>query len=137
MTIRARYTGHQPNAVAIARIFRDPSGRAGADLDARSRRVLAAARRGVGVQSGTLLASLRRERGVNTAGAYVDVVGGVRGLTDYHRAHLFGTPPRIIRPRRRKALRFITGGRVVFATRVRHPGTTANPYLQRALRAAR
>lgn len=137
MTIRARYTGHQPDAVAIARVFGDPDGPVGQDLDARSRRVLAAARRGVGVQSGTLLATLRRERGTGDRGPFVDVVGGRRGLTDYHGFHLRGTPPHTIRPRRRKALRFLAGGRVVFATRVHHPGTPGNPYLQRALKAAR
>lgn len=138
MTFRARYTGHSPHPLAIARVFRDPTGPVGRDLDARTKRVLASARRKVGVQSGTLLLTLRRgPHSVNATGAYRDVIGGKRGLTEYHGYHLFGTPPHIIRPRRRTALRFIVGGRLVFATRVRHPGTKPNPYLQRALRAAR
>jgi hypothetical protein len=45
-----------------------------------------------------------------------------------------GTRPHIIRPRRAKALRFRAGGRVVFAKVVRHPGTRARPFLDRALR---
>ncbi|MEU4584873.1 hypothetical protein AB0F92_22700 [Kitasatospora aureofaciens] len=48
-----------------------------------------------------------------------------------------GTRPHIIRPRRAKALRFEIGGRTVFAKVVHHPGTRANPFLQRALREGR
>lgn len=33
------------------------------------------------------------------------------------------TRPHVIRPRRARALRFLVGNRVVFARRVRHPGT--------------
>lgn len=45
-----------------------------------------------------------------------------------------GTRPHIIRPRRKRALRFRVGGRVVYAKFVRHPGTRARPFLDRALR---
>lgn len=45
-----------------------------------------------------------------------------------------GTRPHIIRPRRAQALRFAVGGRIVYARRVRHPGTRARPFLDRALR---
>lgn len=40
-----------------------------------------------------------------------------------------GTRPHVIRPRNAKALRFTQGSRVVFATRVNHPGTRARPFL--------
>lgn len=46
---------------------------------------------------------------------------------------LNGTRAHLIRPRRRKALRFEVGGRVVFARLVRHPGTRANDFMFRAL----
>lgn len=45
-----------------------------------------------------------------------------------------GTRPHIIRPRRARALRFRMGGRIVYAKFVRHPGTRARPFLDRALR---
>jgi Bacteriophage HK97-gp10, putative tail-component len=45
-----------------------------------------------------------------------------------------GTRPHIIRPKRAKALRFRVGGRIVYARMVRHPGTRARPFLDRALR---
>ena len=48
---------------------------------------------------------------------------------------IHGTRPHIIRPVRARALRFTVGGRVVFATMVRHPGTSANNFLVTALRA--
>lgn len=37
-----------------------------------------------------------------------------------------GTRPHVIRPRRKKVLRFVVDGRVVFARRVNHPGTTGD-----------
>lgn len=135
--VSARYAGHRPDAMSLRATFRSHSGGLGRDVGARSGRVLAAARAGVGNASGTLLATLRREYGTNARGPYVDVVGGLEGLTPYHGYHLYGTGPHIIRARRRKALRFVAGGQVIFRRSVHHPGTRANPYLQRALQAAR
>ena len=43
-----------------------------------------------------------------------------------------GTQPHIIRPVRARALRFEVGSEVVFAMRVQHPGTKANPFVKRA-----
>jgi hypothetical protein len=45
-----------------------------------------------------------------------------------------GTRPHIIRPKNARVLRFVVGGRVVYARVVHHPGTRANPFLDRALR---
>jgi hypothetical protein len=135
--ISARYTGHRPDAIVIRSVFRDQDGPVGRDLDARSRKVLARARVLVGVRSGTLLASGRREFGQTAFGPRYDVTFGVRGLTSYLGYHHDGSRPHIIRPRRRKALRFISGGQVVFATRVQHPGSAPNRFLIKALDAAR
>jgi hypothetical protein len=136
MSGRATYVGHAPNEIVIRSIFRAEDGPVGRDLDGRSRRVLARARTLVGVRSGTLLASLRRESGQGPGGPYVDVVAGVRGLTTYLGYHHDGTPPHVIRARRRHALRFTVGGRVVFARSVRHPGSRGTRFLTRALDAA-
>lgn len=137
MRVRARFVGSSPDAVVIRRLFRDEDGPVGRDLDARSLRVLNRARVLVGVRSGTLLASLRRESGRGATGPYVDVIAGVPGLTDYLGYHHDGAGPHVIRPRRRRALRFITRGRVVFATKVNHPGSAGTRFLVRALDAAR
>lgn len=45
----------------------------------------------------------------------------------------FGTGPHPITPDEKKALKFTDGGEVVFASRVMHPGTPAQPYLRPAL----
>lgn len=45
-----------------------------------------------------------------------------------------GTRPHLIRPRNARVLRFQVDGRTVFARVVRHPGTRARPFLDRALR---
>jgi hypothetical protein len=63
---------------------------------------------------------------------------------------LNGTRPHVITPRRefssrrgkngrrrRAVLRFEVGGEVLYRRRVFHPGTRANPFLQRALRLGR
>ena len=44
-----------------------------------------------------------------------------------------GTGPHEIRPRIAKALHFFMGDEEIFATRVNHPGTQANPYHKRVL----
>lgn len=45
----------------------------------------------------------------------------------------YGSRPHEIRPRRRKYLRFVVGGRTVFAKRVHHPGTRPYEFLAKAL----
>ncbi len=133
LRIRATYIGHRPDLVEIRRVFRDHDGPVGRELDWASLLVVNRARTLVGVDKGNLLSSLRRERGQGPNGPYVDVTAGVPGLTRYLGYHHDGTPPHVIRPRRRKTLRFIDGGRVVFTRRVNHPGTKGTRFLTRAL----
>ncbi len=52
---------------------------------------------------------------------------------DYWTFVNFGTKPHIIRPRRASVLRFEKEGAIVFAKVVRHPGTKANPFVDRAI----
>ncbi|AIV35622.1 hypothetical protein [Streptomyces sp. CCM_MD2014] len=92
------------------------------------------------------VAGIAAREAPGSMGDYVDwdVVESRRGLqgviTCDHPAVRFvldGTPPHLIRPRRRTYLRFQVGGRVVYTKLVRHPGTDANNFLERALRAGR
>lgn len=53
---------------------------------------------------------------------------------DYAQMVNDGTRPHAIRPKNASVLRFVVGGRVVYAKVVHHPGTRANPFLDRALR---
>lgn len=59
-------------------------------------------------------------------------VGEVFNDADYAAAVHDGSGPYIIRPKHKKALRFVVNGQVVFAKKVRHPGTRGRPWLARA-----
>lgn len=92
------------------------------------------------------VADIARSLAPGTMPRYIDwhIEEGRRGLqgviTCDHPATLYvlqGTRPHVIKPRRAQALRFEVDGRIVYAKIVRHPGTRANPFLQRALRLGR
>ena len=44
----------------------------------------------------------------------------------------WGTRPHEIRPRRKRALRWVAGGAFVFAQRVQHPGYEGDPFMETA-----
>lgn len=108
-----------------------------------SRRMTLAQRRAatlVGVRTGKLLSTIRKERGINRKGLHWDVVAGQKGKsgTPYLGWHHYGTPPHVItvRKKRLKSLRFTVNGQVVFRRKVMHPGTTGSFFLEFALTAA-
>lgn len=112
--------------------FNDPSGPVIKDLDRRMRNVENRADSLVGVDSGYLQATIHRIRGFQRRGPYVDVQAGARQIK-YTMAHHDGTPPHVIRVRKARALRFESGGKVIFRTKVNHPGTKGTFFLTRAL----
>jgi len=71
----------------------------------------------------------------------VSPVGGGMGIIiSDHPATTFvihGTRPHVIVARRKKMLKFTIGGRDHFARMVHHPGNQPNPFLAKALLAAR
>lgn len=75
------------------------------------------------------------ERSIRTAEARKGqtLSGTVYTALDYGVYLHEGTKPHVIEPRRKKALRWTDGGRFVFARRVKHPGTKADPYIYDAL----
>jgi HK97 gp10 family phage protein len=79
------------------------------------------------VDTGNLRASLRfrqRALGSYAVGTNVEYAPDVE----------FGTEPHVIEPDTKEALKFETeDGETVFASRVEHPGTPAQPYLRPAL----
>jgi hypothetical protein len=104
------------------------------DLDRRMTKVQFGARRRVRVRSGLLLSTIRKQPGFSRAQVYVDLIAGKDArTTPYTGVEEFGSAPHEIAVRRRKALRFIVHGRVVFRTRVRHPGTTGSHFLTESL----
>ncbi len=132
-TVRFTYAGHRVNEAGIRRLFTGPNSAAMRDLGARADRVERRARQLVGIDTTRLIRSIRQERGAG----FIDIVAGRPGSTYYVLYHHDGTGPHTIRPRRAKALRFVVAGRVVYAQKVRHPGTRPNPFLRNALPAAR
>lgn len=99
------------------------------DLQWRANRVAAAARRQVGVKTGRLQSSI-------TTRTY-RMSAFVTASAPYVMYHHDGTEPHMIYPRRARVLRFVVAGRVVFAARVRHPGTRPNRFLTDSIKYAR
>lgn len=62
-----------------------------------------------------------------------DLEWRIRSAVSYALAVNEGSKPREIVPTRAKALKFVVGNQVIFAKRVNHPGTPANPYIDRAI----
>ena len=103
----------------------NPAGPVGRSLARRGQKVLAAAKRQVGVDTGRLQKSLRMTHERSSRGQFVRV--GSR--LNYALLHHQGTRPHIITPSRSQVMVFNKGTRVIYATSVRHPGTRANRYL--------
>jgi hypothetical protein len=105
----------------------------GRELDRRMTRVQMGARMRIRRRTGKALSSIRKNPGKSASGQYVDVLAGGRGMLYINYEH-DGTRPHIIRPRRRKALRYPgPGGAPIFRGQVHHPGTTGTFFLTRAL----
>jgi HK97 gp10 family phage protein len=70
------------------------------------------------------------------AGSIVKEVGDgeaeVQALAPYAVFVEFGTAPHEIRPVNASVLAFEAGGKMVFTPLVRHPGSKANPFMERA-----
>lgn len=112
----------------LRRVMREASSR---ELRTAGRMVINRAKVLAPVDTGRLRASIQGEltrswtlRPRFTVGSNVEYAAYVND----------GTRPHIIRPRNARALRFMVGGQVVYARVVHHPGTRANPFLDRALR---
>lgn len=101
------------------------------ELDAAARRVLNRARVLAPVDTGRLRASIRIESRRTLTLRTIYTIGSDVSYAPYVND---GTRPHKIRPKTKKALRFRVGGKTVFAAVVNHPGTKANPFLDRALR---
>lgn len=110
----------------------DPNGPVVKDLLRRMTRVKFESRKLVRVRTGRLLSSIDTRVGVTARGVHVDVVAGGKGI-NYAGYEHDGTAPHIIRARRKKALRFMLNGQVVFRKQVQHPGTTGTLFLTMAL----
>ena len=119
----ANITYYEPN---LDYLLNNPAGPVGRDLGRRGRKVLVAARSQVGVDTGRLKASLKSNQSRDTRGQFVMVGSKLSHALMHHE----GTRPHIITPSRSQVMVFNKGGRVIYATQVRHPGTKPNRYLK-------
>lgn len=110
-------------------------GSVGRELELRMTRAQLAARGLVRVRTGSLLSTIRKNNGLNAQGIYTDVIAG-GGRVNYTMFEHDGTVPHRITARRRKMLRYIQNGRVIFRRSVWHPGTRGTHFLINALPAA-
>lgn len=102
-------------------------------MQRRTKRVAALARATAPVKSGRLKRSIKSTMKGSTGQVSVGGPG-----VPYASPVIFGARPHIIRPKKKGGmLRFESGGRVVFARQVNHPGNKPNMFLVRALRAAK
>lgn len=114
------------NNTALDNLLHSPTGEVGRDLSRRGRKVLLAARGQVGVDTGKLKASISMSHGRDVRGQFVMVGSKLNHALMHHE----GTRPHIITPSRSQVMVFNKGGRVIYATQVRHPGTKPNRYLK-------
>lgn len=120
------YTNMKWNQAGLYYTLHSPIGPVGRDISRRANKILNAARVQVGVDTGALKASLRITRhNRDPRGQFVKVGSPL----NYALMHHEGTKPHIITPNRSQYLVFNKGGRVIYATSVRHPGTKPNRYL--------
>lgn len=139
LVITGRHGG--VNSAEYARFVNDPNGPIRRDLRRRGTNVQRYQQKHGPRRTGTLVSTSRkRETARGPLRPAIEVIIGKDGLTDYLGYILFGTHAHVIRaiPNRPNAhLRFIQGGQIRFAKEVLHPGTKANPFVQRSLLEAR
>jgi phage gpG-like protein len=121
-----------PNRAEMEELTKSPRGLVGKDLERRAKLVQRGAQTTVGVRTGRLKKSLS----VRLAPSARGIEATVGSSVSYALMHHEGTKPHVIMPTRRKALKFVYGGRTTYAASVHHPGTRQNPYLTRWLREA-
>ena len=92
-----------------------------------SNQILAEMEAKVPVKTGNLRTSL----GVKVESSRV-IIGPDERQAPYGGYVEFGTGPHVIRPKTKKVLSFVVNGKRVFATKVNHPGTKAQPYVRPA-----
>ena len=118
--------------VAIKTLRFSWGGMIGRDLNRRLRTLQFRARSSAGIKTGELRRRMEIQRRVVKQGLEGKVGSPVR----YAAAHHQGAKPHVILPKKARYLRFVVAGRIVFASRVNHPGNRPNPYLTRWLREA-
>ena len=105
--------------------FETTTGMVGKDIKNRSAILTLLAKIQVGKKTGQLSTSISYTISSDPRG----VVGTIGSDNSIAYLHHEGTKPHIIVPRFKKTLRFVSGGKIVYAKLVHHPGTKPNRYL--------
>lgn len=113
----------------MKRLLQDRNGDVGKHLIARAHRLALLAARDAPKRTGALANSIEV---TFVPGRNPSVIIG--SSLDYAYMVHEGTPPHEISAAPGRMLRFMVRGRVVYAQEVHHPGTDANPFLERHLR---
>jgi len=119
-----------PNKAVLDYYLKNPAGPVGRDLYRRSSKVMIAAKRQVGVKSGALRESINMSYEREITGQAIKIGSPL----PYAKLHHEGSKPHVILPVQGKYLKFVSGRRLIFATKVNHPGTRPNRYLSDNLR---
>lgn len=132
-----KYVHHR---LAEFNAFQSPTGMTGNWLRGRAENVAAHARLLAPKPGASSYATGETVASISVEGPTIGRTGPearVVSRTDHAAMLHQGTPPHIIRPRFKKMLVFFSrkAGRVLTVSKVHHPGTKANPFLLRALRA--
>lgn len=114
-----------PNKPVLDYYLKSPEGPVGRDLARRGTAVMVAAKRQVGVKTGALRASIGMSQEREITGQAVKIGSPLK----YAKLHHEGSKPHVILPVSAKYLRFVSGKKLVFTTKVNHPGTKPNRYL--------
>lgn len=122
------------DAKGVTQILRSPAGPVGKYMLKLGRMTEAEAKRLasgvlVKVDTGRLAGQINHRLGVSSKGLFVEIGSNVEYAIYVHD----GTKAHTIRPKRAKVLRFPSGGGIVYATVVNHPGTKPRPYLLNAM----
>lgn len=120
----------KPDMPAIDKFLNSQAGPVGRWLAKQGFKVLARAKRQVGVRTGALRASLHMRHYRDSRGQYVRIGSSL----SYARLHHQGSKPHLITPKEKQVLRFYSRGRIVYARAVLHPGNKPNRYLTDNLR---
>lgn len=100
-------------------------------MEEKGNEAVIGAKEKVGVRTGALRASIHKRHLGNLTGQYL-WIGSEKSYAELHHN---GSRPHLIRPiSPNRTLVFSKGSRLVFASKVMHPGTKPNPYLSSQLR---
>jgi hypothetical protein len=128
--ITMKFTGLTFHEMVLDHYLNSPGGKVGEHLAKKGQMILIRSKMQVGRRTLALRASIHMRHSRDPRGQYIQIGSSL----PYARMHHEGTRPHKIYPVRRKMLRFVSKGQVIYAYEVNHPVTKANKYLTDPMR---